>query len=198
MGLFSRKKQSGVDKFLLQQMIELTSSPMGLWASAHRARITLGLSPQDSKPSDNDGSIGWKLLSPLVTQTVFYSARQTWLGNTENRDAEIFVLAIMHSLASFLAVQYARLSEEDRLFMELSPMPEFDMEFLGCKNRVEFEMGSLSRNASEAIAQGISTPGGKQFFSVASDLLSQFWTSGHQVDAKKLGDHFKPMLNSVK
>tara|TARA_R110002073_G_scaffold336260_2_gene531524 strand:+ start:75790 stop:76377 length:588 start_codon:yes stop_codon:yes gene_type:complete len=195
MGFFKKRKNSNFEEFHAQMMDGLMHSPMGLWASTHRARITMKLSSPDSKPSDTDGSIRWELLSPLITTTAFFTARITWLGKTEDRNAELFVVAIMHCLASFLATQQARLSEEDRMMLALAPMPEFEIEF---GDSVEFEIGSLANDASQAIAQGMSTPGGKNYFNQASELVVQFWSTGHPIDAQRIGEHFLPMLNSVK
>lgn len=195
MGFFNKRKCTKFEDFHAQMMDGLMHSPMGLWASTHRARITMELSTPDSKPSDTNGSVRWELLSPLITSTVFYAARETWLGKTEDRNAELFVVAIMHCLASFIATQHSRLSDEDRMMLALAPMPEFEIEF---GESVDFEIGSLANDASQAIAQGMSTSGGKNFFNRASDLIAQFWSTGHPVDAQRIGKHFEPMLSSVK
>jgi len=194
MSFFKKRRESDFEVFHSQMMDSLMHSPLGLWASTHRARITMNLSHADSKPSDTDGSIGWELISPLITSTVFYAARESWLGKSGDRNAELFVLAILHCLTSYIATEQARLSEEDRMMLALASMPEFDIEF---GDSVEFEIASLSNDANQAITQGLATPAGKNFYSIAGELIAQFWSTGHPIDAQRIGEHFRPMLKYV-
>lgn len=178
-------------------MKHMSQSPFGLWHASHRARITLGISAAESEANDTDGSIRWELLAPLVTQTVFYAAKQSWLGKSGNRDAEIFVLKIMHNQAANIAVQLSNLEQNDLLLLLLSPMPEFEQEFQFSENPVDFEIGSLTRDAENAIGDALKSPGGQAFFNQSSNLIKVFWDTGHPNDARKIADHFKPMLSSV-
>ena len=201
MGWFSNRHkkhfcegQDGVQKLL--------HSPLGLWAASHRARVTLGISDSDSKPSEFDSGLsdelfGGQLLAPLVSKSVFFSARQSWLGKTDSRDAELFVLAIMYCYAVFVAVQHAKLTDSDRLFLELAPMAEFQSEFLFVDNPVKFNMGDLAQDASSAIQEAMRLPSGQRFYQNAGAVLTEFWLSGHSIDARKFGDMFKPMLKHV-
>ena len=196
MGFFSRRKSKSrtAAESLMHNLIE---SPLGLWAITHRARITLGISPAESKPSDSDVAVSWEQIADLTTKTVLFAAKQSWLGESGNRDSEVFVLAIMNHYIAFLAQQATSLSQEDRMLIEMAFSIDLENEFCGEVPSDRLEIGALGRDAELAVSQAMRTTGGQQHFRTAASLVEQFWSTGHPVDASRLGKHFEGLLKAT-
>lgn len=193
MGIFGRRKSRAQGGRGLGDGFPSIVSGLVFITATERARITLGFRVSETE-SDDDSGILLSYTTELVSNTVLSAIQRTWTDAVAEDNAKVFVAAVMQTYAAFIASQAAGLSEEDRMLVELGFAPQMNAQF-----GVEIpEVGGLLRDAGQAVAAGMNSEGGRRYFSDARIKLLQFRNSGDENDLIAVGEHFRPMLKSVR